>query len=160
MPRFLGTWKRYINLNPRWWDKVGGSGGSKKIVRGSFYLVVGSNDDDAYGYHKTGDGSDDYGSIIEKTNQDLKIIQFRYLEDGSKDLRLRFKSDAYIGDDIVLSIMKESDGERISVQMSYDGNRYIAFDDRLIKWFSDGETLEIDVNPEESTKDARDTKEF
>jgi len=26
MPRMLGTWKRYLNLNPRWWDRLNPGG--------------------------------------------------------------------------------------------------------------------------------------
>ena len=115
-------------------------------LTGKFAILVGHNDDDAFGFHVTSDGSDDYGSLTEMTINGLQIRQFRYLKDGSRDLKLLFVHGDTPQDSITLKITRQSDGMSITETLAVqEDNRYTAVDNSLEPFFTDGETLVAEV---------------
>ena len=124
MPRFLGTWKRYAGLNPRWWDRL--STGELTNFCWTELSSVGTVYSGVTDPTHTSDGTEIYNVQFD-TSTGVFIAQ--YGTTGTDQL----SSVTDTGEDNLIEIITfvYTDGQNVALQWSSDDSYYTGTDSDL-----------------------------
>ncbi len=130
----------YYSLDHEFGPGTGGDEPEDLYPEYDFVAIVGSNDDDALGYHGSSDGTTFYGSTEKNTPN---WNQFRVLLDGAKDFRIRYFGSEVNYSYITVEVSSESISEPMTLKLHGDvetGN-YTISKPEVNKYFVEGEKV-------------------